>query len=432
VHLYPAVQSQLETVKRQLAHHPNLSQSFERCFPNTLETTVKLLADGSSFVFTGDIPAMWLRDSSAQVNPYIPLARHDASLRRLLRGLIRRQAMYISIDPYANAFNETSSGAGHTADLPPKNPWVWERKYELDSLCYPLKLAHSYWRSTNDSEALDASVLEMIRTIIGVMRTEQHHETRSSYRFERPDPLLPSDTLPRGGRGTQTAYTGMVWSGFRPSDDACAYGYLIPANMFAVVALEHAAEIAQEVFGDLELSREALALRSEIEEGIQRHGIVQHPKYGSVYAYEVDGLGNHLLMDDANVPSLLSIPYLGYRPSSDTVYQSTRRFILSDDNPYFHSGRHASGIGSPHTPGKRVWHIALCMQGLTSTDPREREALLEMLEATTAGTGFMHEGFDPDAPHEYTRDWFAWANSLFAEFVMHDLEQRAQARVPAA
>ena len=421
---FPSIDAVIEAVKRDLEHHPGLAGTFAQCFPNTLETTIKLLDDGTSFVFTGDIPAMWLRDSSAQVNPYIPYARHDPHLRRLLSGLIQRQAKYLGIDPYANAFNETANGAGHVEDHPLQSPWVWERKFELDSLCYPIRLAHAYWQATHDRSAFTEAVHRMLGVVLEVMRTEQHHEERSSYRFTRPEHhlYLSTDTLVRDGQGPPTAPTGMVWSGFRPSDDACTYNYLVPANMMAVVTLAQAAELAQAVFSDSSLASSALGLRDEIETGIQQHTIIEHPKHGPMYAYEVDGLGHHLLMDDANVPSLLSIPYLGYRPATDPIYQNTRAFLLSQDNPAFFTGTHTQGIGSPHTPGRRVWPIALSMQGLTSLDAHERRALLNTLERTTAGTGFMHESFHVDDPNDFTRPWFAWANSLFAEFVIAETQ----------
>lgn len=432
-HAYPSIRAATEAVKRALEVHPSahrdaLALSFERCFPNTLETTTKPMPDGTSFVFTGDIPAMWLRDSSAQVSPYIALAKHDPALRRLIAGLIRRQTQCLLLDPYANAFNETENGAGHTMDLPLQHPGVWERKFELDSLCYPLRLAHTFWRATGDSSALDAQFCRMLKTVLEVMRVEQHHEALSPYRFVRPAEhrILETDTLTRDGRGPECGYTGMVWSGFRPSDDACTYSYLIPANMMAVVALRGASQIALEVYADIALSQQCLALSTEIEAGIEAYGIVQHPKYGRMYAYEVNGLGNHLLMDDANVPSLLSIPYLGYRPATDTVYQNTRAFVLSPDNPHFHAGRHARGIGSPHTPGKRVWPISLCIQALTTPNHVERLSLLETLAQTTAGTGLMHESFDPNNPSDYTREWFSWANSLYGETVMNTVLEGRQ------
>lgn len=415
---YPAIAALIEDVKQQLAIYPQLRDMFTQCYPNTLETTVELLDDDTTFVMTGDIPAMWLRDSSAQVNPYIPLAREDAALQRMLRGLIQRQAQYILRDPYANAFNREANGQGHKGDTPPAGPWVWERKYELDSLCYPIKLCYSYWRHTGDTSSFNETVHAMLRKVIEIMRIEQQHDTHSTYSFERPDPLLPSDTLPFQGHGTRTNFTGMVWSGFRPSDDACRFGYLIPANMFAVVVLGYTCEIAREVYQDEELAQAAEALRQEIDFGIQAYGIVEHPRHGRIYAYETDGYGNYNLMDDANVPSLLAIPYLGYRPVDDMLYQNTRRFVLSPDNPYYFTGKHASGIGSPHTPGGYIWHIALSIQGLTSNDPAEQEEIIRMLVNTTAETNYMHESFHPDKPQRYTRSWFAWANSLFGEFIL--------------
>ncbi|MFC4453986.1 glycoside hydrolase family 125 protein [Deinococcus sonorensis] len=423
----PAVSQLVAEMRHALRDRPRLAETFARCFPNTLDTTVRRMDDGTAFVFTGDIPAMWLRDSTAQVSPYLPLAAHDEALRQLIVGLIRRQAMYIRIDPYANAFNAAPDGSGHAGDLPPKGDWVWERKFELDSLCAPVSLLFRYWKVTGDLQVFTEDVRAMLRTVVGVMRVEQRHET-SPYTFERPGPHPPSDTLSHGGRGSPVAYTGMVWSGFRPSDDACAYGYLIPANMFAVVILGQLAELARDVLDDAALSTEALALRDEIERGIQAHGIVEHPEHGPIYAYETDGLGRHLLMDDANVPSLLSIPYLGYRDAADPLYMNTRRFVLSHDNPSFARGRYAAGIGSPHTPPGMVWPIALAMQGLTSTSDEERERLLDMLVATTAGTAYMHESFDPDDPDVFTREWFAWANSLFAEFVLHSVRWTAEVK----
>src|SRR5690606_35999241 len=256
------------------------------------------------------------------------------------------------------------------------------------------------------------------------MRTEQHHDNRWEYRFERDDVLLPSDTLPFGGTGTRTNFTGMVWSGFRPSDDACKFGYHLPDNMFASIILDHIAELAELIYQDVELAQDARQLKAEIDFGIQTYGIVDHPRFGKIYAYETDGFSNYNLMDDANVPSLLSLPYLGYCAPDDPLYLRTRAFVLSDENPNYHSGRYASGVGSPHTPGNYVWHLELIMQGLTATDSAEQRDVIDMILATTAGTNLMHEGFDPDAPERYTRPWFAWANSLFSEFVMQWVEQQ--------
>jgi meiotically up-regulated gene 157 (Mug157) protein len=419
-------------MQTRLVDWPELSEAFVACYLNTLETTIEVDRD-ETFVATGDIPAMWLRDSTAQVMPYVPLAANDADVRHLICGVLRSHARYIQIDPYANAFNRRPTGPGEPDDIPAPDPWVWERKFELDSLCYPLSLCHAYWTATRDHAAFDSSVHAMAWTILQTMVTEQAHDRRSVYRFERPHPWAPYDTLPFQGHGTRTNYTGMVWSGFRPSDDACTFGYLIPANMFAVTALAELATLASEVWNDDELSRAALELRGEIDFGIQTYGVVEHPEFGSMYAYEVDGFGNHRLMDDANVPSLLSIPLLGYRPAADPIYANTRRFVLSRHNPYYFEGRVARGVGSPHTPQGYVWPMALIVQGLTSEKPDEKQELLGTLLTSTAGTHLMHESFDPDDPALYTRAWFAWANSLFAQFVIQwASEQERGGRIYAA
>ncbi|THF84518.1 glycoside hydrolase family 125 protein [Cohnella fermenti] len=405
----------------RLASRPKLLAMLKTCFASTLETTAKLLEDGTSFVFTGDIPAMWLRDSSAQVRHYVPLAKDDPTLQRLIEGLIRRQIACIGIDPYANAFNEAANDHRLDWDETDLNPWIWERKYEVDSLCYPLQLAYLYWKATGRAGIFDEAFRQAAGRVIDLWTTEQRHAEQSPYRFARHTGPK-SDTLRNNRMGMPVNYTGMTWSGFRPSDDACKFGYLIPANMFAAVALGNVAEIAADVYADDGLAARALTLKEELEYGIETYGIVNHPQFGRIYAYETDGFGNYNLMDDANVPSLLSIPYLGYKPKDDEVYRNTRRFVLSEANPYFYSGKAAQGIGSPHTPNRYIWPIALSMQLLTSDDIAERQQLLELLVSTDAGTGFMHEGFDADDPTRFTRPWFAWANSLFAEAVASMME----------
>ncbi|MEV0159630.1 glycoside hydrolase family 125 protein [Nonomuraea fuscirosea] len=407
-----------DRVRTQLEpRFPEAAAMFEQCFLNTLETTVRRLPDGTTFVLTGDIPAMWLRDSAAQIEPYVRHAAADDDLRAMIRGVIRRHARYVALDPYANAFNEGPDGMGHQDDRTRLTPWVWERKWELDSLCHPLRLLHLYWTVTGDTEVFDEAVHRMLTVAVATMRAEQRPES-SPYSFVRPHPQQPTDTLVNEGRGPECGYTGMVRSAFRPSDDACTYGFLVPANMFAVVVLGHVAAFARDFYADTALAGDAAALRAEIEEGIRRYAVVDHPEHGPVYAYETDGLGNHLLMDDANVPSLLSIPYLGYRPATDPTYRGTRAFVLSPGNPHYSSGKHARGVGSPHTEPGHIWPMSLAMQGLTSTDPAERAELLDMLAATTAGTGYMHESLDPDDPGVFTRPWFGWANSLYAQFAM--------------
>lgn len=413
----------LDEADQRLAHNPKLKLLFRNCFPNTLETTTRLLEDGTTFVFTGDIPAMWLRDSTEQVRHYIPFAKKDRELQRIIEGLIARQMFCINIDPYTNAFNETASDRHYrSTDECDLNPWMWERKYELDSLCFPVLLAYTYWQETGQTSMFDDACYRALSSVVQTLKTEQRHAEQSLYRFVRQTPK-DTETLQNDGLGLPVNYTGMTWSGFRPSDDACLFGYNIPSNMFAVVILGHIRDIAREIYQDTRLADRAEKLRKEIDYGIRAYGIVNHPVYGKVYAYETDGYGNYCLMDDAGTPGLLSIPYIGYTSADDPVYQNTRRFALSFDNPFYFEGKFAKGIGSPHTPGGYVWHMALSMQALTAADDAEAKALIEVLTATDADTGYMHEGFHPDNPADFSREWFAWSNSLFAALICKAMDQ---------
>ena len=396
---------------------PKLTEMFEKCFLSTLHTTTRKLEDGSYFVFTGDIPAMWLRDSAAQVRHYISFAAYCEELADLIKGVISNQVKYILIDPYANAFNADPNSCGHTDDKTLQNPHVWERKYEIDSLCYPVWLAYLFWQETKDSSIFNQGFQQALWSILEVWKKEQQHETMSEYRFERNNCPV-TDTLSRQGKGSVTEYTGLLWSGFRPSDDACEYGYLIPANMFAYVVLGYMAQIGREIYKDEKMTEIALGLQKEIGEGIAQYGLAKHDEYGLIYAYEVDGRGNQKLMDDANVPSLLSLPYLGYCRQDDPIYQNTRAFILSRNNPYYFEGKYAKGVGSPHTPTGYVWPIGMIMQALTAIEQEEANKLLNMLITSDGGSGCMHESLDPDRPEKYTRDWFAWANSLCAYLIL--------------
>ncbi len=403
----------IEQVADCLPQFTRLPSIFADTFSNTFTTTLKPQNDGGVFVITGDIPAMWLRDSAAQVRPYLQLAKTDEQFAALIAGVVKRQMKYVLIDPYANAFNETANGRCHNRDKTEMSAWIWERKYELDSLCAPLLLSHDLWKTTGQTDHLDQSFLNGARLIVATIAQEQHHET-SPYSFERLEGP-PSDTLTNEGRGNPVAYTGMSWSGFRPSDDACAYNYLIPSNMMAATALTRLAGLP---LADDQLKVSAVKLATEIREGIETFGKVEHPQLGTIYAYETDGLGNYNLMDDANVPSLLSTPYIDYCAKNDPIYLATRKFVLSDENPFHYRGKAAAGIGSPHTPKDHIWPIALCMQALTSTSRDEKLSLLESLLRTDAETGLMHESFHKDDAAQFTRPWFAWANSLFAEMVM--------------
>lgn len=405
--------------------HADWARTFDTAFANTLATTVRREKDGTTFLLTGDIPAMWLRDSTAQMRPYLPIAKDDPELAELIGGLSRRQFRYICIDPYANAFNETANGAswdkGDRTDR--TSPWLWERKYEVDSLCYPVQLAWLLYRNTGYTAHFDDSFVSGVQSILDVFALEQDH-AQSPYFFIR-DTTLPTDTLCDNGRGTPVAPTGMTWSGFRPSDDSCTYHYLVPSNMFACVVLQYIMRLSDGSDKSLpnrlnrpDIASRASKLRDQIAKGIADHGTMRNAAGETIYAYETDGLGHASLMDDANIPNLLAAPYLGFCEEDDPVYASTRRTLLSAENPYYYSGRYMSGIGSSHTRPGSVWPIALSVQGLTTPSHEEKERLLDTMATTTDGTNLMHEGIDVNDPSLYTRPWFSWANMMFCELVM--------------
>lgn len=398
--------------------HPAWAKVFRKAFAKTLSTTVRREKDGTTFLLTGDIPAMWLRDSTAQVRPYLVIARDDDDMAAMISGLVRRQFAYICIDPYANAFNETPSGAAwdpnDRTDF--TSPWLWERKYEVDSLCYPVQLAWLLYRNTGRTDQFNADFINGVHRILDVFELEQDH-ARSPYSFIRKTDLS-QDTLAEDGRGHPTAPTGMTWSGFRPSDDACAYNYLVPSNMFAAVAVDLLKRIFTGPLDDSGLADRADKLGCSIHLGIEQYGVTRNASGKAVYAYEVDGLGGVGIMDDANVPNLIAAPYLGFCPYDEPIYLETRRTLLSPENPYYYEGSQARGIGSSHTPVGYVWPMALAMEGLTCRDHDEQGRILDVMVQTDADTHLMHEGFDVDNPSRYTRPWFSWANMMFCELVM--------------
>ena len=415
-----AVEAKIVEVKRTIAD-PELSWLFENCLPNTLDTTVTFGMHENrpdTYVITGDINAMWLRDSTAQVTPYLPLAREDRKLKDMIAGVINRQTRCILIDPYANSFDFGAKACpwGEN-DKPPIRAELCERKWEIDSLCYPLRLAHAYWKTTGDASCFHADWKQATRRTVQTFRDEQRKKAPGPYTFQRMTDN-PIDTVPYGGRGNPTRSVGLIHSGFRPSDDACIYPFLIPSNFFAVVALNHLADIFSVELPDKSFARECQDLAHEVTAALDAYGKARHPKHNSIYAYEVDGFGNQLFMDDANVPSLLSLPYLGCCAADDATYVNTRAFVLSDNNPYFFRGRAGEGIGGPHVGLNMIWPLGIIMRALTSRDDREIRSCLKMLKTTHAGTGFMHEAFERDDPKKFTRSWFAWANTLFGELVL--------------
>lgn len=418
-----AVDAAIEATSAKL-RDPELAWLFSNCLPNTLDTTVRFGSfEGKpdTVVITGDIPAMWLRDSSAQVWPYLQFVAQDPDLARLIEGVIRRQTRCILTDPYANAFmtdlNARVPLEWSVHDRTQMNPGVGERKWEVDSLCYPVRLAHGYWKETRDTSPFSARWAEAMHTIVETFRTQQRKTSRGPYSFQRAS-QSPYDTLSEDGFGNLARPVGLIFSGFRPSDDACIYPLNIPGNFFAVRTLERIEEMMTEIAHDTAAAREARQLREEISGALQAHARLKHPTAGDVYAYEIDGYGNAIFMDDANVPSLLAMPYLETCSMEDAAYQATRRFVLSEANPYFFRGSAGEGIGGPHIGKDMIWPMSIIMRAMTTRDEQEQVQCLRWLKGANAGTGFMHESFNKDDPRKFTRAWFAWANTLFGELVL--------------
>ncbi len=274
-----AVEDLIVQVGRKIGD-PSMALLFANCFPNTLDTTVQPgVFDGKpdTAVITGDIAAMWLRDSSAQVWPYLPLAGKDPALLELLEGVIRRQTRCILIDPYANAFMANLNAPPlewSVKDQTEMKAGVGERKYELDSLCYPVRLAHGYWKQTGDTRPFDAAWKQAMTLVVQTMRVQQRKQGDGSYRFQRVSERS-TETLPAGGYGNPVRPVGLIASGFRPSDDACIYPFLVPSNLFAVTSLRQLAEMAHAILHDDALASEAKSLSDEVELALRQYGTAQ-------------------------------------------------------------------------------------------------------------------------------------------------------------
>jgi meiotically up-regulated gene 157 (Mug157) protein len=424
----PAMENIIRRIQSSIGNK-ELAWMFGNCFPNTLDTTVDFeMANGQpdTYVITGDIDAMWLRDSSAQVWPYLPLMKEDPRLQQLIAGVINRQAGCILLDPYANAFyKDEHQKSQWQSDRTEMKPGVHERKWEVDSLCYPIRLAYGYWKESQDAAPFNQKWRESILTVLQTFRQQQRKTDQGPYHFQRRTEVA-TDTLPGGGYGRPAKPVGLICSMFRPSDDATVFPYLVPANFFAIVSLRQAAEMLEQIHHDSKSGGECRALADEVERALRQYAVVNHAKFGRIYAYEVDAYGNSYCIDDGNVPSLLSLPYLGAATASDEVCQNTRRFILSNSNPYYCEGKAANGPGGPHAGVDMIWPLGLIVQGLTSTNDDEILLCLETLRRTHAGTGFMHESFHKDDPNKFTRSWFAWANTMFGELILKVYAERRQ------
>ena len=377
-----AVEKEIVRVQKVLKN-AKLAWMFTNCFPNTLDTTVHFRRDKDgnpdTFVYTGDIHAMWLRDSGAQVWPYVQLANKDPELKEMIAGVIRRQFLCINIDPYANAFNDGPTGGDWQTDLTDMKPELHERKWEIDSLCYPIRLAYEYWKVTGDDSVFDDKWLSAARLVLKTFKEQQRKESTGPYKFQRKTERA-LDTVTNDGWGNPVKPVGLIVSTFRPSDDASLFQFLIPSNFFAVSSLRKAAEILTEVNKENSLAAECKALAQEVEDAIRKYAVYNHPKYGKIYAFEVD--------------------------------------VWSEDNPYFFKGTAGEGIGGPHIGYDMIWPMSIMMKAFTSQDDEEIKACIKMLMDTDAGTGFMHESFHKDNPEKFTRAWFAWQNTLFGELIL--------------
>lgn len=420
------IDKKIKEVMRLLKDNPYLAWMFGNCFPNTLDTTIHYrkttTGEDDTFVYTGDIHAMWLRDSGGQVWSYVRFANQDPKLKAMLRGVILRQLKCINLDPYANAFLDGPVMGEWAKDITSMKPGIHERKYEIDSLCYPIRLAYHYWEVTGDSSIFGAEWISAIKNILTTFRDQQRKDGKGSYRFQRVTERQ-LDTMQNDGYGAPVNPVGLIASAFRPSDDATTFLYLIPSNFFAVTSLDKTSKILRDVNHDLDLAKQCEDLAGEVKTALNKYAIVDHPKYGKIYAFEVDGFGNRILMDDANVPSLLGMAYLGDVSLSDPVYQNTRRFVWSQDNPYFFKGKASEGIGGPHIGYDMIWPMSIMMRAFTSKDDDEIKWCVSTLMHTDAGTGFMHESFNKDDPKKFTRSWFAWQNSLFGELILKLIDE---------
>ncbi len=417
-----AVESYLQTTAARITD-PVVRSLFINCFPNTLDTTVgpgDFEGKPDTTVITGDIAAMWLRDSSAQVWPYLPFAAADKPLQHLLEGVIRRQTRCLLIDTYANAFMADLAAPALTwslKDATDLKQGVAERKYELDSLCYPIRLAHGFWKATGNTSPFDERWRAAMQAVLQTMRVQQRREGEGPYRFQR-EAANPTDSLVNG-IGYPAKPVGLIASCFRPSDDACLLPFLVPSNLFAVVSLRQLAELATAVLHDNDLAKGANALADEVTTALRNYAVAHTPE-GEIWAYEVDGFGGQVLMDDANVPSLLGLPYLGASLDA-ALYARTRQFVWSRRNPWFFTGTAGEGIGGPHIGRGSIWPMSQIVYALTSDSQAEVGRMLGMLKAGAAGTGFMHESYTQNSTQQYTRAWFAWANTLFGELIGHTM-----------
>lgn len=392
----------------ELAHLGSTTQEFTEAALDRLWNDAAIRqSDGKVFILTGDIPAMWIRDSVWQVRPLLRFVG-DAEVLGFVQGVIAAQKHFLAIDPYANAFNLEPNGNCWHKDFADQSPWVFERKFELDSITSFLQLSFDLREAAGSDAHLDGDWWRLARVLVELLWRETRHDP-ATYRFVRTN-APKHDYLSNDGYGAAYADCGLIWSAFRPSDDACELPFHVPSNIHAQLQLRRLAAFASA--HDTSLAQSATRLANQLSAAIAKFAIVKH--LGSeIYAYEVDGRGGAIVQDDANYPSLLSLPWLGIQ--RDETYRKTRALVLNAANPWFFSGEFGSGVGSPHTGENMIWPLAIAMQGLTEEQPATQLAALRLIERTRSKSGFIHESFDVADPEHFTRDWFSWAEMTYAE-----------------
>ncbi|KAI0921582.1 hypothetical protein AcW1_004489 [Taiwanofungus camphoratus] len=429
--------SAVETVINDMTSRlkdPDIARLFENTFPNTLDTTIKYFnsTENLAFIITGDITAQWLRDTGNQLAQYHSLLSMDPELATLVKAIINNEARYVSQYPYCSAFQPPSESGlsptvndwaiGVIVNPPVDNQTVYECKWELDSLCSFVKLSRSYYQATNDSSFMNDEWHSAISQIFRVIY-EQSQATFdpnwnlvSYYNWTgSAGSLAPS--VDNYGNGEPKAYTGLVGTSHRPSDDQSIFAFLTPANAMLTVELDYLADILESAGQAGTVSQLARQYSRIITDAIWNSTLVN-----GRFAYETNGFGGVYMMDDANVPSLLSLPYLGFLNKTHPAYVATNKMLMSRANPYYVVGKNFSGIGGPHEDAWNPWPMALVSAIYGTDDDDEIMSYLYLIANNTAGLGLIHESINIyDA--SYTRPWFAWANSYFAEMLL-DLASR--------